>query len=128
VALVAGDAASFLVFAGLGRSQHGEASGLSAVGQIAGTAVPFALGWYLVAPWLGAYRRRLTTGVRSMLRRTELAWVCAWPVAMVLRLVFVDHKVPSGILSFALVVLLSNALFLGLWRGVFAWASLRLGR
>ena len=70
VLLVAGDLISFLVFAGVGRQSHGEASGLAALGQIAVTAFPFALGWYLVAPFIGAYRRTRTDGPRAMLMRT----------------------------------------------------------
>jgi hypothetical protein len=53
-----------------------------------------------------------------MLRRTEIAWLCSWPVTLVLRWVFSpDHQVP---LAFALVILVANAIFLGVWRGVFA--------
>ena len=126
VGLVVGDALSFLVFAGLGRNQHGEASGLGALGQIALTAVPFALGWFLVSPWVGVYRRRLTDTVRRMATRTELAWLASYPVALVLRvLIAPDHRMP---LSFALVILLANALILGAWRSAFAFIERRTGR
>jgi hypothetical protein len=121
VLLVAGDLISFLVFAGVGRQSHGEASGLAALGQIAITAFPFALGWYLVAPFVGAYRRSRTDGPRAMLMRTELSWVCAWPATLLLRWIFsADHRVP---VSFAVVILLANAVFLGLWRTLFAFAE-----
>ncbi|HEX6123406.1 MAG TPA: DUF3054 domain-containing protein [Ktedonobacterales bacterium] len=123
-ALVAGDALSFLAFAAAGRQTHNEAAGLGALGQVAVTALPFALGWFLVSPWLGAFRRTLTIGVQAMVRRTELAWLAAWPVTLLLRWGLAgDHRVP---LSFAIVILLSNAVFLGLWRGVFAWATRRV--
>lgn len=123
-ALVAGDALSFVIFAGVGRASHQESTGLRALGEVVATAVPFALGWFAVAPWLGAFRRGLTEGVWPMLRRTELAWVCAWPVACVLRWALApDHNVP---VSFAIVILLANAVFLGVWRGVFAWAMRRV--
>jgi hypothetical protein len=123
-ALVAGDAVSFVVFAGVGRTSHGEASGLAVLGAVVGTAVPFALGWFAVAPWLGVYRRALTEGALPMLRRTELAWVAAWPAACALRWALgPDHKLPF---SFAVVILLANAVFLGAWRTVFAWATRRV--
>ncbi len=126
VLLIAGDLVSFLVFAGVGRQSHGEASGLAAVGQIAVTAFPFALGWLLVAPFLGAFRRSRTQDVRAMLRTTELSWLCAWPVALMLRWALsADHKVP---LSFAIVILVANALFLGIWRGGFAAAERTISR
>lgn len=121
VILVAGDAASFLVFAGVGRQQHGETSGLSALANIAVTAVPFALGWFLVSPWVGAYRRRLTDGVRRMLPRTELAWLASFPAAYLLRFLFVGvGSTPTEAITFGIVILLSNAVFLGIWRGAFA--------
>lgn len=118
VALAAGDAVSFLLFAAVGRSTHNEASGITALLQIGGTALPFALGWFAVSPFAGAFRRSKTTGPWRMLARTELAWVLAWPVTLVLRWVIApDHYVPF---SFAIVILLANAVFLGLWRATFA--------
>lgn len=117
-ALVAGDVASFLVFAALGRRTHDEASGISALGQIAMTALPFALGWFAVSPFVGAFRRLATQGSRRMLARTELAWLAAWPVTLLLRWAIApDHNVP---VSFAIVILLANAVLLGGWRVTFA--------
>jgi hypothetical protein len=53
-----------------------------------------------------------------MLKHTELAWLLAWPVALALRWAIApDHTVPF---SFAVVILLANAVFLGLWRTAFA--------
>lgn len=118
VALVAGDALSFLIFAGVGRNTHGEVSGLAALGQVALTALPFALGWFLVSPWVGAFRRSATDTVRRMLQRTEIAWLASYPAALALRVLFdPKHQMP---ISFAIVILLANAVFLGLWRTVFA--------
>lgn len=118
IALAAGDAASFLLFAAVGRTTHNEASGITALLQVAETALPFALGWFAVAPFAGAFRRSKTTGPVRMLARTELAWVLAWPVTLVLRWAIApNHNVPF---SFAMVILLANALFLGLWRTAFA--------
>lgn len=118
VALIAGDALSFLIFAGVGRNTHGEVSGLAALGQVALTAAPFALGWFIVSPWVGAFRRSATDTVRRMLQRTELAWLASYPAALALRILFdPQHKMP---ISFAIVILLANAVFLGIWRTVFA--------
>ena len=121
VALVAGDVVSFLVFAAVGRGSHGEASGFGAIAQVAVTALPFAVGWFAVSPFVGAFRRRLTDTPLRMLARTELAWLAAWPVAMLLRRIFVNDGIaPSRFLVFALVVLVTNAIILGLWRTAFA--------
>jgi hypothetical protein len=122
-ALVAGDLVSFLVFAAVGRRSHSEAAGLDAVGQIARTALPFALGWFLVSPFAGAFRREKTSTPARMLARTELAWLAAWPAALLLRWALADdHQVP---LSFAAVILIANAVFLGLWRSAFALLARR---
>jgi hypothetical protein len=124
VLLVAGDAVSFLVFAGVGRQSHGEASGLAAIGQVIQVAFPFALGWFLVAPIVGAFRHARTGSPREMVARTELSWLCAWPVTLVLRWVFsADHQMQ---VSFAIVILLANAFFLGIWRTAFVLAERRV--
>jgi len=116
--LAAGDAAAFLAFAAVGRASHQEASGLSALLQIAGTALPFALGWFAVAPFAGAYRRASTDTPGKMLQRTELAWLVAWPLSLLLRLALApDHALP---MPFPFIVLAFVALFLGLWRIGFA--------
>ena len=126
VALVVGDAISFLVFTGVGRNTHGEASGLAALGQVALTALPFALGWFLVSPWVGAYRRAATNTTLRMLTRTELAWLATYPAALVLRvLIAPDHNMP---ITFAIVILLANAVFLGIWRTAFALVERLLAR
>ena len=120
-ALITGDAISFVVFALVGRHSHNEAAGLSAIGVTLATAAPFAAGWFAIAPWLGSFKRSATTGVRAMLTRTELAWLCAWPAAVVFRWAFgPDHKMP---ISFAIVILIANAVFLGVWRSLFALVS-----
>ncbi len=117
-ALIVGDTASFLLFAAVGRRTHNEASGLSALWQVVETALPFALGWFAVSPFAGAFRRSKTSRPWRMLARTELAWLVAWPVALLLRWAIApDHNVPA---SFAAVILLANAVFLGVWRTVFA--------
>ncbi len=85
------------------------------------TAAPFALGWFLVAPFLGAYRRELADHPPEMLKRTELAWVASWPAALVLRWALPsDHNVP---VSFAIVILIVNAILLGGWRTLFAFIA-----
>ena len=60
ILLVTGDLIAFIVFAALGRETHNEATGLGAIGQTLWTALPFILGWFLVAPWLGAFSRART--------------------------------------------------------------------
>jgi hypothetical protein len=121
ILLVIGDAIVFLIFAAVGRRSHGEAASLSSFLQVAGTAAPFALGWFIVAPFIGAYRRRKTTGVGNMAQWTALAWIAAWPVALLFRGIAVDRAVPP--VTFMLISLISNMVFLEVWRVLFAWLS-----
>lgn len=115
--LAAGDVLTFLLFAALGRSQHQEAQTL---GAVANTAAPFILGWLAVAPWLGAFGRAgraATTRPTSLLRRTALAWLIAWPVGLALRALLWHRDVPP---TFALITLAFNMLVLLGWRGAVA--------
>jgi hypothetical protein len=129
-ALVIGDAVSFLIFAGVGRDTHGEATGLAALGQVAWTALPFALGWFLVSPWVGAYRRAATDTILRMLTRTELAWLAAYPAALILRLILAHDPTLTltKFITFAIVILLANAAFLGVWRTAFALVARLVAR
>src|SRR5579863_3227769 len=74
VSLVVGDALIFLIFAAIGRSSHKESSNLW---QIVLTALPFAAGWFLVSPFIGAFRRNIDVQPRTMSLRTALAWLAA---------------------------------------------------
>lgn len=115
---VAGDTLAFLLFAALGRNSHHEAS--SAL-QTVGTALPFIAGWFAVSPWTGIFPAR-RPAPRTLLQRTGVAWLCAWPIALLVRLIVLHGGVT---VSFAIVALLFNALFLLGWRGTFAWLLAR---
>ena len=119
--LAAGDAAAFVLFATLGHAQHGESTG---IGHIVGTAVPFMVGWLVMAPWAGAYRLPSRLQLRQLLQCTGFAWLCAWPVALLLRALILQRGIP---LSFALVALIANAVFLCIWRTAFVLALSRKG-
>jgi hypothetical protein len=126
VSLVIGDTLAFIIFAVIGRSSHGESVSPGSILQILLTAAPFAAGWFMVAPFLGAFRRDITDNPRKMVTRTLLAWVCAWPVAMALRGIFVDHGVPP--VSFAIITLIFNTFILNVWRGLYAFYNSLKGR
>ena len=117
--LAAGDALAFFLFAALGHEQHAESTDL---GHIVGTAIPFIAGWLVMSPWAGAYRVPSRLQLRQLLQRTGFAWLCAWPVALLLRALILQRGIP---LSFALVALIANAVFLGIWRTVFVLALAR---
>jgi Protein of unknown function (DUF3054) len=117
VSLAVGDTVAFLVFATIGRSSHAEAAGLNAIPQIIETAAPFLLGWVIAAPLLGAYRVQATSTPKTMLIRTLLAWLVAWPIGLGLRALIRQSDIP---LSFALVTFVAVLVILGLWRGIFS--------
>jgi hypothetical protein len=119
--LITGDVLVFLIFATIGRNSHDEAAGLNALGAIVTTAFPFLLGWFMVSPWLGAFRRDIMTNPKKMAQRTGVAWLCAWPIAMLIRGLLVDHGIPP--LAFWIVTLISNTILLAVWRIPFAVAQ-----
>lgn len=112
--LVVGDVLAFVVFSAIGRRDHGEATNIASV---LGTAAPFVAGWLLVAPLAGAFpsERRLTA-LRPFLAATALAWLCTWPVALLIRAIVLQRGIKVG---FAIVALVANAVFLLAWRGAY---------
>ncbi len=122
--IIVGDVLVFLIFAVIGRDSHGKSDGLTAIGQIIWTTLPFALSWLLVAPFLGAFRRELMTHPRKMALTTLGAWLAAWPLGVILHFVFEWHVISLiSTLTFALVTLITNAIFLLIWRIPFAIAN-----
>ncbi len=129
IVLIVGDALSFLVFAAIGRMSHSESVGLFEVAKV---AAPFMLGWFLVAPLIGAYRAGAAAQPAtseqpgkqrfglpsSLLGRTALAWLVAWPLGLGLRAFFLQTRIP---LTFSLITFITNLLLLMGWRSVFAW-------
>ncbi|HTI14141.1 MAG TPA: DUF3054 domain-containing protein [Dictyobacter sp.] len=123
VALVLGDVIVFLIFALIGRRSHGEVAGIATLLLIIQTALPFLAGWFVVSPFIGAFRREVLADPRMMAKRTFFAWLGSWPVAMILRGLFVDHAIPPW--TFWLVAFISNTILLSLWRIPFAWINAR---
>ncbi len=119
ISLVIGDVIVFLVFSAIGRRSHNEAAGLNSLLQIAITAAPFAISWFIVSPFVGAFKRGLEVRPGKMAQRTALAWVASWPLALALRGVFVDHGIPPW--TFAIITLITNIILLLVWRVPFAW-------
>jgi len=121
-ALVVGDIVSFLVFTAVGLNSHKETVSPASVVAI---AAPFLIAWFVVAPFFGAFGRRAsaaTTRPLPLLSRTALAWVVAWPVALLLRKVLFHGDITA---AFAIVAFIFNTLFLLGWRGVASFAFFR---
>ena len=120
--LVAGDTLVFLIFSAGGQHSHNETSN---AGSVVVIALPFIVGWFALAPWVGAFQlgQRLKPG--TFLGRTLFAWVCAWPAGLLLRAAVEHRAVPPG---FDIVALLFNGLFLLVWRGAYLLTLRRLRR
>lgn len=116
--MLLGDVVSFLVFAAIGRSSHGEAAGFAALFEVAKTAAPFLLGWLVVAPWTGVYRLSAEQKLAAWSQRTAITWLLAWPLALALRALFLQRAIP---ISFAIVTLITNAILLVGWRTLLGW-------
>jgi len=115
IALLAiGDALVFVIFAIIGMRSHKVSLTVPSVVQV---AAPFAIGWFLVSPFVGVFRRRVTSQPGKMSLRTALAWLIAWPIGLLLRGI-IDRQIPP--VSFAIVTLITNTIFLQLWRVPFA--------
>ena len=120
VSLVLGDACVFLVFATVGWASHGEQHPLWWVWLT--SAAPYALFWFLVAPFLGVYRPAVTARTKAMLARTALAWVCVWPLGFLLRWLFTHQTEQLTVtqnITFAITTLIFTAIFLEAWRLLF---------
>jgi len=122
ISLVVGDALCFLIFVTIGANQHNEGFDL---GYSLWLAIPFLAAWFLVAPFVGAFRSDVATRPRKMVLRVICSWLASWPVAMFFRWLLVDRvKNPptmlSSFIAFALVTLIFNMVILLIWRWPFA--------
>lgn len=125
--LLAGDVASFFVFATIGRASHGEA--LNPI-DIFGTASPFILGWTSASYLLGARgafgdcsRRSGVDKLGKILPSVGKTVLLGVPIGVVIRSVATFH-VPE--ISFLFVSLGFNGVALLLWR-VGVSADIRVG-
>ncbi|GAP62357.1 hypothetical protein ARMA_0780 [Ardenticatena maritima] len=114
-----GDAITLLLFAALGRASHAEAL---TIPDIIDTASPFLVGWFVMAPFLGAYRPMAFDTPRHTIRATFLAWAGGIPLGLLLRAWLFKRNVP---LSFAIVTLATTLVMLMTWRLLFWWLRSR---
>lgn len=118
ILLVIGDVMCFLIFAYVGDASHNQFRGLASVLNILAIALPFLAGWFIVAPFMGMFRKELMTAPRAMAYRTAYAWIPAWVIAMALWGIFFDQGIPPA--SFMIVAFLFNLVILEIWRWPFA--------
>lgn len=115
--LVAGDVLAFHAVTAIGLLSHGELTGLDGLPHLAEVAMPFAAGWFLVAPWFGAFRSDVAAVPRRMLVRTLMAWLIACPIGLLFWSLVRQRPIQP---AFAVVTFLTNLIVLLGWRGAFA--------
>ena len=120
--LVAGDLVAFNVVTAIGLLSHGELTGFDALGQVVIVAAPFAIGWFLIAPFAGVFRADIAGQPRRILPRVALAWLIALPIGLLLWSLIRQKPVQP---AFAVVTFITNLIVLLGWRGVFAWLAAR---
>jgi hypothetical protein len=120
--LAAGDLVAFNAVTAIGLLSHGELTGLDSLGQMALVATPFAIGWFLIAPFAGAFRADVAGQPRRVLPRAALAWLIALPIGLLLWSVIRQKQIQP---AFAVVTFITNLVVLLGWRGVFAWLAAR---
>jgi hypothetical protein len=120
--LAAGDLVAFNVVTMIGLLSHGELTGLDALSQVATIAAPFAIGWFLIAPFAGAFRADIAGQPRRILTRAALAWLIALPIGLLLWSLIRQKQIQP---AFAVVTFITNLIVLLGWRGVFAWIAAR---
>lgn len=108
----AGDAIIFLIFAGIGRANHGEVAGNAAVPTV-GTALPFLVGWFIAALAWRAYTANTLHSYRMGLTRVTVTWITGAIIALAIRS-FLEHRVIPA--TFAAIAVGFNLVLLLLWR------------
>ncbi len=109
--LVIGDSIVLALVTLIGFASHGEFTA-SFVPRMAAAFLPLALGWFLLAPWLGLFQDAVT-GASSQLWRPSFVMLFAGSLAAILRGILLNASV---IPSFAIVLGATAAVGLTLWR------------
>ncbi len=108
--LAIGDTLAFVLFAYVGRANHGDASfGLDTIL----TALPFIAGWFALAPLMGAYMRNSTDDATRAVVTVLPAWALSIPAGLGLRALVTRHPPPA---PFIIVSFIATAVVLCGWR------------
>lgn len=119
--LFAGDALALAIITVIGFASHGEV-GAAYLPRMLTTFLPLVAGWFLVAPWLGAFRTQAARDPRQ-LWRPPLAMALASPMAAVLRAAMLGT---AALPLFTLILGASAALGMLVWRALWVVLSGRL--
>ncbi|HVN16626.1 MAG TPA: DUF3054 domain-containing protein [Anaerolineales bacterium] len=115
-ALIFGDVIALTIITIIGFATHGE-TGLSFLPRMLTTLIPLLISWFLLAPWFGLFDSQITFQARS-LWRAPLAMLLAAPLTTTLRAILLSE---SSIPIFTLVLGITSALGLLIWRALWVW-------
>ncbi len=116
--LIAGDAVVLAIVTLIGFASHGELA-LAFIPRMATSWIPLCVGWFLLAPSLGLFQESATRKATE-LWRPAFVMLFAGPLAALLRGIILGSPVQP---SFGVVLSLTGALALTVWRGV--WLGVR---
>jgi hypothetical protein len=120
--LILGDLLALGIITFIGFTTHGEI-GLSYLPRMAASFFPVTAAWFLLAPWFGLFRNDIVQNARQ-LWRPMLVMLFAGPLAALLRGSMLDSPV---IPVFVVVLSLTSALGLIVWRSVYYFLNRRTG-
>lgn len=114
--LAVGDIIALAIITVIGFASHGETA-VSLLPRMLTTFIPLAIGWFLIAPWLGLFDAQNTSNSRQ-LWRPPLAMLLAAPMATFLRAVILNT---AAVPLFTLILGSSAAIGMVVWRGLYFW-------
>ena len=116
--IVIGDICVFMLFIVFGKSEHGVTLWQSFIR----TLLPFAIAWFSISPWLGSYRASTLYSFRKIAFKIPFTWILCGVFAVIARALITDS---SFLITFAIVAILFQGLFLIIWRCIFMLITLR---
>ena len=121
--LILGDMLAIGLVTFIGFATHGEA-GFSFLPRMAAAFIPLVVAWFLLAPWFGLFQDEINHNARQ-LWRPALTAVLAAPLAAVLRGLILNAPI---IPIFAVVLGITSAFGMVVWRGVYYLLKLKAGK
>lgn len=120
--LALGDVLVILAFIYVGSLRHGSVAfppaGVGDLTTLVLIAAPFLVGWFLVAPLVGAYSAGAAESAKASVPLTVRSWIPAAVVGLLLR---ATPWIEGGVaLTFAAVMIVVGSVSLGIWRYVAA--------
>lgn len=112
--LILGDIFSIAILTFIGFATHGETD-MSFLPRMGASFFPLIISWFLLVPWLGLFQQEIVSNPKQ-LWRPVLAMLFAAPMAAVLRGLILNAPI---IPIFAVVLGISSAFGMVLWRGIY---------